>query len=317
MTEDREAARIGIVDYPGVQKAALYGLLDLFETAERLRRERGAGGQEIVAEICSAGGRQMEARGGFWALILPPSLTGDAERRDWRDLGDWIARRHGEGATICSVCAGAFPLAESGLLAGRRATTHWILEDAFMARFPEVDLDTNKLIVDDGDILTAGGIMAWVDLGLRLIDRLTGPAVMGDTARMFLVDPAGREQSFYSSFSPKLTHGDAAVLKVQHWLQKSGGRSASLADMADASGLGRRTFLRRFQKATGMNPTAYVQHVRVAKAREWLELTPLTVEEIAWRSGYDDAGAFRRVFHRIVGLTPGAYRRRFVIARDD
>lgn len=107
-----------------------------------------------------------------------------------------------------------------------------------------------------------------------------------------LIDPAGREQRHYSSFAPRLNHGDEPILKVQHWLQA-------------------RTFLRRFKAATGLAPSQYTQHLRVGKARELLEFTRRPVDQIAWSVGYEDPGAFRKSFQRVVGLTPGEYRQRF------
>jgi transcriptional regulator GlxA family with amidase domain len=158
--------------------------------------------------------------------------------------------------------------------------------------------------------------MAWVDLGLNLIERFLSPTVMLATARFFLVDAAGREQRFYSSFAPHLGHGDQRVLKIQHWLQQHVAESPSVAAMATRVSLGKRTFLRRFHKATGMTPTRYLQHLRVGKARESLESSMSTVNEIAWTIGYEDPGSFRKVFQRIIGLSPGDYRRRFGIARE-
>src|SRR5690606_27129016 len=187
--------------------------------------------------------------------------------------------------------------------------------EQFQERFPAVRLDTDQLIVDDGDILTAGGAMAWTDLGMRLIDRCLGATVMVETARSLLVDPPGREQRYYSAFSPRLRHGDAAVLKVQHWLQATDARDSALATLAARAGLEERTFLRRFQKATGMTTTEYCQRLRVGRAREMLQFGRLPVERSAWDVGYGDTGAFRKVFTRIVALTPGAYRRRFHAAR--
>lgn len=131
------------------------------------------------------------------------------------------------------------------------------------------------------------------------------------TARYFLIDPAGREQLFYSVFSPRLRHGDEAVLKVQHWLHKEGAREVNLAAMAACAGLAERTFLRRFRKATAFNPTEYCQRLRVGKAREILELTSRTIDQVAWDVGYEDAGSFRKVFQKVMGLKPGDYRRRF------
>ena len=155
-------------------------------------------------------------------------------------------------------------------------------------------------------------IMAWTDLGLKLVERFLGPVVMAQTARMMLVDPPGREQRYYSGFAPRLTHGDAALVKAQHFLQASEGKEARLAVLAEQAGLEERTFLRRFKTATGMKPIEYVQHLRIGKARELLEFTRRSIEQISWAVGYEDVAAFRKLFHRLVGLSPGDYRHRFV-----
>jgi transcriptional regulator GlxA family with amidase domain len=325
-TARRAPVEIGLMIYPDCQLAAVHGLTDLFRVANRL------GGQLIESsrrqirishwKLDEAGlepARVFDthplAHGPLTALILPPSLDvepgGKAIARHLR----WLIGQHGAGTILCSVCAGAFLLAEAGLLNGRSATTHWIHAQPFATRFPAVRIDTEKLIVDDGDIITAGGVMAWIDLGLNLIERFLSPTVMLATARFFLVDAAGREQRFYSSFTPQLGHGDKPVLKVQHWLQQHIAESPSVTAMATRVNLVKRTFLRRFHKATGTTPTRYLQHLRIGKARESLEFSTLTINEIAWMVGYEDPGSFRKVFHRIMGLSPGDYRRRFGIAR--
>ncbi len=155
--------------------------------------------------------------------------------------------------------------------------------------------------------------MAWVELGLKIIERFISPAIVLSVARFFLVDAAGREQRFYSAVSPKFSHGDTAILKVQHWLQRHAAEKLTLPQMAAQAKLGERTFLRRFQKATGFNPTRYLQLLRIAKAREMLELTNHKIDQIAWRVGYEDAGAFTKVFQASMGLTPSDYRRRFSV----
>lgn len=307
--------RIGILVYPGAQLAAVYGLTDLFETANRLREERAPQSPGLQVQLWRANDGPPTPDAPLTALILPPSLGYAVPDDQVGPLAAWTADRHREGTLLCSVCCGAFLLGETGLLAGRPVTTHWGLAERFARRFPDVALDTDKLIIDDGDIITAGGVMAWIDLGLELIDRLVGPAIMLATARFFLVDPGGREQRFYSGFAPNLTHGDAAILKVQHWLQSRSREAISVPMMAAEAGLGERTFLRRFHKTTGLKPTPYLQQLRVGKARDMLELSTLTVDEIAWRVGYEDPGAFRKIFKRIMGLSPGEYRRRFVMRR--
>lgn len=299
--------------YPGAQSSAVGGLIDLFQTANMLAVERGAADPALRASKIESTEGLQEGDGPFAALILPPSLATDSSTVERAELAQWITARYGEGTVLCSVCAGAFLLGQTGLLAGRAATTHWIFAEKFSERFPDINVDVDKLIIDDGDIITAGGLMAWTDLGLRLIERFVGSAVMLATARFFLVDPSGREQRFYSSFAPKLTHGDAAVLKAQHWLQGRSGEKISLPMMAEQAGLGERTFMRRFHKATGLKPTEYLQHLRVGKARDMLESSTVSVDQVAWQVGYEDPGAFRKVFQKVMGLTPGEYRRRFAI----
>ena len=146
---------------------------------------------------------------------------------------------------------------------------------------------------------------------MRLVERLLGPSIMLETAKFMLINPGGREQRNYAVFSPQLTHGDEPILKVQHWLQSRAGRVVKVPEMLRLAGLEERTFLRRFKSATGMKPIEYVQHLRVGKARELLEFTRRPVDQIAWSVGYEDPAAFRRVFARIVGLSPGDYRNRF------
>jgi transcriptional regulator GlxA family with amidase domain len=313
---------IGILAYPNSQLAAIHGLTDLFVEASRICREMGGAapqtlrvthwriapdGETVECSLDTHGGRPALPA----ILIAPPTLKGPPRAETVRPLADWLRDRHAEGATLCSICGGAFLLAETGLLRGRRATTHWSYAEEFARRFPEIDVDADRLIIDDGDIVTAGAMMAWTDLGLRLVDRFLGSSTMLATARYFLIDPAGREQRFYASFSPKLHHGDEAVLKVQHWLQKTVGRDVNLTAMAAHAGLEERTFLRRFRKATDFNPTEYCQRLRVGKAREMLELTNRTIDQVAWDVGYQDAGSFRKVFQKVVGLKPRDYRQRF------
>jgi transcriptional regulator GlxA family with amidase domain len=227
----------------------------------------------------------------------------------------WATGQHASGTTLCSVCGGTFLLAHLGLLNGRPATTHWSYANLLAQRFPEIRVDSDDLIIDLGDVVTAGGMMAWVDLGLKLVERYLGPFVMIKTAQFFLVDPAARQQRFYASFSPSLQHGDEAILRVQVYLAASPSESISVAKMASTARLGERTFLRRFQKATGLAPIEYVQSIRVQKARELLEMTSLSVKEIAWKVSYEDVGAFRKLFQKAVGLQPLEYRRRFGVPK--
>lgn len=313
---------IGVVSFPGAQRAAVLGLHDLFTLADKLAASYQS---DDRARLSVSHWHQSDgelpperepptAHGSaerLSALILPPMLGNALEVPPNPGLCRWLVEQHQEGVILASVCAGAFHLASTGIMQGRRMTTHWTYGEPLQRLFPDIIVDADQLIIDDGDVISAGGLMAWTDLGLRLVDRFLGPTLMLATARMLLVDPPGREQRYYSVFSPNLTHGDAAILRVQHWLQANHGRVLTLGALTVQAQLEQRTFLRRFKSATGMTTTEYFQRLRVGRARELLQFSKLTLDRVAWDVGYADPGSFRKVFHRIVGLSPGEYRQRF------
>jgi transcriptional regulator GlxA family with amidase domain len=326
MVRTTPAARpeVGLVLYPGCQMAMVHGMTDLLAIAGHFAANYG--GEPIRVSHWS-----LREEGGFARvydthgdeegspayLIMPGRLTGPMEAEEATPYARFLLDRHAQGAILASNCGGAFALAATGLLSGRPVTTHWLFANALRDRFPDILVDPDKIVIEDGDIITAGGLMAWTDLGMKLVDRLFGPTVMVDTGRFLLVDPSGREQRHYSSFSPRMTHGDEPILKVQHWLQARGARATSVAEMAGQAGMEERTFLRRFKAATGLKPTEYSQHLRVGKARELLEHTRRPIEQIAWSVGYEDAAAFRKLFHRLIGLSPGEYRQKFGTGREE
>jgi transcriptional regulator GlxA family with amidase domain len=313
---------IGIALYAGARPAVVFGLTDLFEVANRISSERAEGsGIELmvshwgVNEASDCVERKYETHPGQHGepdcLIFPPTLEIEPGTKATRRLLEWAKEEHASGTTLCSICGGTFLLAQLGLLNGRPATTHWSYANLLARRFPAIRVESDDLIIDLGDVVTAGGMMAWIDVGLKLVERYLGPFVMIKTAQFFLVDPAARQQRYYANFSPTLQHGDAAILRVQVCLEISLSQAISIGEMASTARLGERTFLRRFQKATGLTPTEYVQSIRVQKARELLELTSLSIKEIAWKVSYEDAGAFRKIFQKTVGLQPLEYRKRF------
>lgn len=318
MHAPRPPTEIGLLIYPGVQLAAVHGLTDLFGIADRLSGHgrpspmlrvthwQAADGDAAIDCVFDSVPAGPPPRPGY--LIVPLTLV-DLPAPEVRDgISAWLRLLRADGATIGAVCSGVFLLAEAGLLSGRSACTHWSCAEELAARFPDIEVDTSRRLVDHGDVIMTAGFMAWVDLGLRLVDRLLGPHAATATARFLSVEP--EERSYLHGFAPRFSHADEAVLRVQRWIHDRDARDASLAHMAAEARLEKRTFLRRFAKATGLTPTEYCRQVRVARARELLEHSNRTIKEIAWSVGYADAGAFARVFAKAAGESPGSYRKR-------
>jgi transcriptional regulator GlxA family with amidase domain len=319
MDKTPQALEIGILAYPGAQMAAVHGLTDLFAIANRMVGELGAV-QAPILRVCHWSASPQQALTVSWdslpgdshqprVVIVPPSLGQAPGLEQMEQYLDDLRAWHGQGTLLASVCVGVFFIAASGLLDGRAATTHWTFAQSLAERYPQVKVEANLPLLDDGDIITSAGLMAWTDLGLKLVERFQGATLAAETARFLAVDRSPGLPRPGSAFAPRLDHGDEAVLKVQHWLQGNGAREASLGSMARCAGLEERTFLRRFRSATGLKPTEYCQQVRVGRACRMLEFTNRSVDQIAWGVGYQDPGAFRKVFHKVTGLVPSEYRK--------
>ena len=321
MVAQRSTVELGVLIYQGAQLAAVHGLTDLFGVANRIAAEHESAQLPLLrvshwqVDAHGTPARTFDSHPGpdqpMMAVLVPPSIAEFTEDQAPPALLEWLRLQHAGGTVLGGVCIGSIMLARSGLLDGRSATTHWSSAKSFAASYPAVRLEADKPIVDDGDLITSAGLMAWSELGLRLVDRLMGPSVAADTARFLVIEHSASASQCGSNFAPLLRHGDGAVLKVQHWLQASGAVDVSVAAMAQEANLEERTFLRRFRNATGLKPTEYCQHLRVGKARQMLEFTNGTIDHIAWTVGYQDPGAFRTIFKKITGLSPSDYRNRF------
>ena len=313
----RQRIEVAILEHPGSMKSAVYGLADLFQSANRICE-----GFEAAELPCFKVSRWALAEGEVKPLfgealeapqlvIVPPVLEGQAYLQPEPALRDWLRTCYQQGAITSSACAGAFLLADAGLLEGRKVTTHWGLEDAFRQQYPTLELDIDQILISDTDLVTAGGVMSWLDLGLHLIGRFVPPSVVMELGRFLLVDTAPRQQSYYKRFSPPMDHGDSAVLATQQLIHREYAQPLTIRQMSEVASLGERTLLRRFQKATGFRPGEYLQQQRIQKARDSLELSQQSVEQIAWQVGYEDVSAFRKMFLKQTGLTPRQYRQRF------
>lgn len=305
--------------YPGALKSSLFGFEEIFSLANGLCEQeklsirfttRIVDLDEIEQQpVLSQAKRQKSA---FDVVILPPGIQAQICFQPGRHITDWIFRQHQSKAVICSVCAGTFMLAATGLLKQRSATTHWGLADEFSRLFPDVRLEIDKIVINDGDLITAGGIMAWIDLALELVDIFAGRRVMQSLAKRLVIDSGNREQRYYSCFNPHFDHTDKAILRAQQFIAGNYHDALSIGQLAELCCLSERMFLRRFVKATDLKPTEYMQRLRIQKACELIEASDSTFECVAAKVGYKDISAFRKIFSRITGLTPQEFKRRFV-----
>jgi len=292
---------IAILAYPRALQSAVHGLQDVFAHAAQIS------GTALEVKVLQSYGQDAARHD---AVILPPS-AGMARAGDIPALPAYLKAQHAAGTVVCSACTGLFFVAAAGLPGGRPVTTHWALDGRFRTDHPEIVLDTDRLLIEYTDLITAGGLMAWVDLALALIERFLGYRIASETARHFIVEFRRHDQRRFRRFQPDLRHGDAAVLKAQHFLEARLTGLLTVEDMASASGLPGRTFLRRFKAATGLAPKAYLQELRIERARDLLIETDQPVSSLCFAVGYNDPPSFARLFTRLSGLAPGAFRERY------
>ena len=242
-------------------------------------------------------------------VIISAEDLGELEKT-YQQTRPWLLKLHDQGTTLASVCTGAFLLAETGLLRGKRATTHWGFADQFRKRYPDVDLRIESLITDEGNLLCAGGAFSYLDLSLYLVERYCGFEVASQCSKSLLLDLGRRSQIPYAIFEYQKHHQDDQILRAQNLIEKNYAGTVSMDGLAGEIGMSLRNFKRRFRKATGDSPLAYVQRYRIETAKRLLEHTGRSITEIGFQIGYEDLAFFRRIFKRQVGLTPYEYRQR-------
>jgi transcriptional regulator GlxA family with amidase domain len=278
----------------------------------------------FTTQIATLDGQPVQAFNG--ALIAPHCAAGEVDSTDIilvasfasydplqhaGQVGDWLRLHHSRGAVIGSVCLGSFLLAATGLLDGKTATTHWGFADAFREHFPNVKLLPDKLIADEGDLLTSGACNSYIDLSLYLIERFCGLETALECSKTILHDRGRSSQTPYSTRRFRKDHGDPEVLAVQEQLENSNGGHPDISGLAKEHGMSRRSFERRFKAATGDAPLTYLQRLRVEAAKRMLETAPRSFNEIAYELGYEDSSFFRKVFKKHTGLLPREYRQKF------
>jgi transcriptional regulator GlxA family with amidase domain len=246
-------------------------------------------------------------------IIILPASGLDVQDRIARTSGilPWLRSWHERGAYLAGVCTGVAFLAECGLLDGRQATTHWAVADILRERYPAVKWRPEKFVTEDGQMFCSGGVYAAIDLSLHLVDKLCGHEIALRCAKSLLLSMPRSQQSGYAVLPVSRPHSDVKIRALEEYIIANAGKDISIDELARRSGLGSRTFIRRFKFATGHAPGIYLQSLRISIAKELLEGSDLPVSLVSERIGYTDIAFFRRLFKRYTGLTPTAYRERF------
>ena len=223
----------------------------------------------------------------------------------------WLRRWHKRGAAIASVCTGVGLVAATGLLDGKRATTHWALAERLREKYPKVKWMPELMVTEDRGFYCGGGVHAALDLSLYLVEKFCGHEVAMQSAKALLIDTPRAWQAGFAIVPLKTEHSDESISAAQEWLHQNFHHNFALEDPARRVGMSLRNFVRRFKQATGDSPLIYLQKLRVAAAKRLLERDHRTVQEISDAVGYQDVAYFRGLFQRHAGISPSAYRRSF------
>jgi AraC family transcriptional regulator, transcriptional activator FtrA len=243
--------------------------------------------------------------------IIVPGLRDPAVQSPPAQLINAVRSASEAGARLVSICTGAFILAEAGLLDGRQATTHWKHSDLLATRYPAVKVDPDVLYTDEGDVLTAAGMAAGIDLCLHIVRNDYGSAVANALARQ-LVTPPHREGGQTQFITPPVAEStEHALSGLLSWVTANLDQPLTVCDMSQQANMSTRNLARHFNAVTGKAPLQWLLTQRIYRVRELLERTDYTVERIATESGMVTAATLRRHFRRAVGVTPDSYRRTF------
>jgi transcriptional regulator GlxA family with amidase domain len=247
-------------------------------------------------------------------IVTDLSLSPECDPRGrWPEEADWVRRQFARGALVCSVCTGAVFLAESGILGGCEATTHWSAAGLLGRHYPSVRVRPERILCPAGPehrVITGGGASSWEDLALHLVARFCGAAEAVRIAKIFVIGDRSDGQLPFSAMGSR-SHEDAVIGQCQQWIAEHYGGPHPVSRMVARSGLPERTFKRRFKLATGYAPVDYVQALRMEEAKQILETSDAPTDAVAHMVGYEDPAFFRRLFKRLTGITPARYRQRF------
>ncbi|MCP4109845.1 MAG: AraC family transcriptional regulator [Desulfobacteraceae bacterium] len=312
----------------GCMSSTIAGSIDAFSIANLSRRilDQNVAEDLFSFRIATEDGHPVRANGGLLlqpdtdileitntdivvipAMFFPYQIPSERIKK----IGKWLKEKYENGSLIASSCTGTFLLADMGLLDGKTVTTNWQLAGWFRDMYPSVNLKIERIFTEDSGIYCTGAATAFFDLCLHFINKFGSRELYARCARALLVDPGRKSQAPYILYDFWKNHTDEQILDIQKWMEDHFAENISIDDLADMAGISPRHFKRRFKQATGETPLAYLQLLRIENAKQKLETTRDTINDITWNVGYEDIHSFRRLFKKYTGLSPKEYRNKF------
>lgn len=249
----------------------------------------------------------LDSRKSHDIIIIPPLLD-DGYLLASDKVISWIKKKHTQGVLMTSVCAGSFLFARANIIGDKKVTTHWDMATKFEYEFPGIKLEASNILIDEGTIITAGGVNSYIDLAIHLISKTHSKKLAYDCSRLLVTDTVRPSQSPYKDVNYNPAVQDVLIIELINWLNGRLNKTTSNMDMAKFCKLGERTFLRRFKKVLNTTPNSFLQLLRVEKAKELLALNNDSFEEITIKVGFEDPSTFRKLFRKVVSLSPAQYR---------
>ncbi|MFN8438191.1 MAG: helix-turn-helix domain-containing protein [Cytophagales bacterium] len=246
-------------------------------------------------------------------LIIIPALFGDIKTAldINKNLMPWIIKQHQQGAEIASLCLGAFFLASTGLLNGKKCSTHWGFHNEFRELFPEVKLVNGSIITEEKGIYTSGGAHSYWNLLLHILEKHTDRATAILASKYFAIDINRESQSTFAMFNGQTKHPDEGIKLIQTYIEQHLQEKMTIDELANMISCGRRSFERRFKKATNNTVLEYINRVKIESAKRNLELSSKNISEIMHEVGYTDTKAFRSIFKKYTGINPLEYKNKY------
>ena len=325
--------KICLLTAPETSPGVLYGLYDVLSTVGAAYPDMvtGVPGDELLdVKIVARTDAAFRCVGNV--IIEPESNIADIEQTDAVVICDmytpidtppkdnyqieveWLKRMYAKNALLASVCSGSAVLAETGLLNGHEISGHWAYRHMFAKHYPQITWREDAIInfsAEHKRLITTGGVTAWQDLAIYLIERFCGLRHASYTAKVHLLSSHTDGQLPFAAMTQQYQTSDAIIGDSQSWIAENLSSPNPVAQMTERSGLKPRTFARRFREATNYQPIDYVQNLRIESAKNKLELENTSIEEISLQVGYEDPASFRRLFKRKVGIAPALYRKKF------